>query len=33
MIKNKYDTSVIFLYAIGKENLSPTEFAKIQNKI
>jgi hypothetical protein len=28
MIKNKYDTSVIFLYAIGKENLLPTEFRK-----
>lgn len=28
MIKNKYDTSVIFLYAIGKENLLPIEFLK-----
>lgn len=27
-MKNKYDTSVIFLYAIGKENLLPLEFRK-----
>ena len=27
-MKNKYDTSVIFLYAIGKENLMPYEFRK-----
>jgi len=28
MIKNKYDTSVVFLYAVGKENLLPAEFRK-----
>jgi hypothetical protein len=28
MLKNKYDTSLIFLYAIGKENLLPAEFRK-----
>ena len=27
-MKNKYDTSVIFLYAVGKENLLPHEFRK-----
>jgi len=27
-MKNKYDTSVVFLYAIGKENLMPHEFRK-----
>lgn len=27
-MKNKYDTSVVFLYAIGKENLMPREFRK-----
>jgi hypothetical protein len=27
-MKNKYDTSVIFLYAIGKENVMPCEFRK-----
>lgn len=27
-MKNKYDTSVIFLYAIGKENFLPKEFRK-----
>ena len=28
MIRNKYDTSVIFLYAIGKEKFLPAEFRK-----
>lgn len=27
-MKNKYDTSVVFLYAMGKENLLPEEFRK-----
>ena len=27
-MKNKYDTSVVFLYAIGKEHLLPNEFRK-----
>ena len=27
-MKNKYDTSVIFLYAIGKEHVLPLEFRK-----
>jgi hypothetical protein len=27
-MKNKYDTAVVFLYAIGKENLLPRDFRK-----
>ncbi len=27
-MKNKYDTSVVFLYSIGKENLLPEHFRK-----
>ena len=27
-MKNKYDSSVVFLYAIGKEELMPHEFRK-----
>jgi hypothetical protein len=30
-MKNKYDTSVIFLYAIGKENLLP--LARVKSAI
>lgn len=28
LMKNKYDTSVVFLYAIGKEHVLPEEFRK-----